>query len=109
MLNVSGTYIVEDSVGFAMGRVILDEVELLTIAVDPQARRQGAGKRLLEAFQSAAMRRGATLAFLEVAAGNNPAQNLYLSAGWQVSGRRKAYYRLENGEMQDAVLMGKRL
>lgn len=105
MLNVSGTYILEESQGFVMGRVILDEVELLTIAVDPAARRLGIGARLLEAFQAAAMGRGATSAFLEVAAGNLAAQGLYLSRGWKISGRRKSYYRTENGQGEDALIM----
>lgn len=109
MLQVDGTFLLEENTGFVMGRVILDEVELLTIAVDPQARRQGAGARLLAAFEAAAMGRGAKQAFLEVAAGNIAAQNLYLSGGWQVTGRRKAYYRRQNGQTEDALLLSKAL
>lgn len=95
--------------GFALGCLILDEVELLTIATAPEARRQGIGRRLLAAFEAEAYRRGAQLAHLEVAADNTAALELYLSAGWAESGRRAGYYVRLGGAAADAVLLNKTL
>ena len=95
--------------GFALGRVILDEVELLTIATAPAARRQGIGRALLGAFETEAKGRGAALAHLEVAADNAPAMALYRACGWAETGRRKGYYPRADAGAVDAVLMQKRL
>ena len=94
--------------GFALGRVVADEAELVTIAVDPGARRQGTGRALLAAFEADAKARGAARAFLEVAADNTAALALYRDAGWIETGRRKAYYARKTGPV-DAVTMAKRL
>jgi [ribosomal protein S18]-alanine N-acetyltransferase len=74
-------FLVAEPAGFALGRAVADEAELLTLAVDPSARRQGSGRRLLTKFEAEAASRGATSAFLDVAAGNDAARALYLSAG----------------------------
>jgi [ribosomal protein S18]-alanine N-acetyltransferase len=94
--------------GFALGRAIAGEAELITIAVAPEARRQGAGKALLMDFESEARAREAETAFLEVAADNTPALALYAHAGWHESGRRRGYYAHPGGAI-DAILMQKRL
>lgn len=79
--------------GFALGRVIADEAELLTIAVAPDERRRGTGRALLAALLTAVAERGAKTIFLEVSVENESAIALYRSAGFADSGRRKAYYR----------------
>jgi ribosomal-protein-alanine N-acetyltransferase len=89
--------------------VILDEAELLTIATHPGHRRQGLGRAALEAFESVARARGATIAHLEVAADNAAAIALYASAGYARSGLRRSYYRSADGTPVDAVLMAKAL
>lgn len=94
--------------GFALGRVILDEAELLTLAVDPAAQRQGIGRACLAAFEREASLRGAVQLHLEVAATNAPAIALYRSAGWQPAGHRKAYYKGKTGRI-DAILMTKHI
>ena len=91
--------------GFLLGRCLLDEAELLTLAIAPQARRQGLGTALLTEFETEAATRGAVTAFLEVAADNAPAQALYAGAGWQDAGRRRDYY----GGGIDAVVMRRAL
>ncbi len=94
--------------GFALGRVVLDEAELLTIAVDPDQQGHGLGRACLAAFEAEAARRGATVLHLEVAETNAPARALYRSAGWQETGCRKAYYKAGEARI-DAILMTKRL
>lgn len=105
LVSGKGAVLVVEDHGFALGRVIFDEVELLTIAVDPVAHRQGIGARLLAAFGVTASGMGATRGFLEVAEDNPAARALYLRAGWRVSGRRKGYYRDAAGAPVDAILM----
>lgn len=78
--------------GFALGRVIADEAELLTIAVHPDARRQGVGRKLLSGLIGQVAARGASALFLEVSAKNDSAIALYHVAGFNEAGRRKAYY-----------------
>jgi len=90
--------------GFVLGRMAVDEVELLTLVVAPDARRRGAGRALLARFEDTACDRGAVAAFLEVAADNVAGRALYDGAGWRVVGRRTGYY-----EGVDAVLMRKGL
>lgn len=91
--------------GFAMGRLVAGEAELLTIAVDPVAQGQGEGTRLLRAFLDELRRRGAETVFLEVAETNAPARALYTGAGFAVTGRRRAYYHGPDGSAVDALVM----
>ncbi|MEP1614681.1 MAG: GNAT family N-acetyltransferase [Roseobacter sp.] len=88
--------------GFALARTIANETELLTLAVDPAYHRKGIGGALLSAWMS---RSNAEVAFLEVAANNAAALALYTKHGFAVSGRRKGYYRGQDGPPVDAVLM----
>ena len=94
--------------GFALGRLILDEVELLTLVVAPEQQGRGLGKTLLNRFETEALCRGASTAFLEVAATNAPALALYGTAGWAETGRRPAYYTAGASPV-DAILMSKAL
>lgn len=96
-------------VGFVLGRVIADEAELLTIAVDPAARRQGTGATLLAAFCRGAAARGASAAFLEVAEDNRAARALYARGGWQETGRRRGYYHPPGGAAVDALILTRAL
>jgi len=90
--------------GFALGRVTLDEAELLTIAVCPDARRRGVGRALLYACHADARSRGARTIHLEVAETNAAARALYTAAGYAPTGRRRAYYT-ETTPSVDAIVM----
>ncbi len=98
-------FVASESFGFAMGRIAADEVELLTLAVAPAARRQGVGARLLATLLEKARTRGASRVFLEVAADNTAAVGLYLQAGFSVCGRRHGYYPRPDGPPTDALVM----
>ena len=82
--------------------LILDEVHIATIAVDPNFRRQGIAQELLATALDAAIQKGMVQATLEVRAGNIAAQALYHSFGFEIVGRRHHYYQ-DNGE--DALIM----
>lgn len=82
--------------------VIVDEAHVATLAVHPDFRGRGIGKRLLARALLEAYRRGAQSAFLEVRRSNDVAQTLYRQFGFEVSGERKRYYQDDN---EDALLM----
>ena len=91
--------------GFALWRVAADEAELLTIAVRPIHRRQGAGRRLLLAAIDHARGAGARSLYLEVGVDNPAARGLYEAQGFRAVGRRPAYYRRGSGPAADGVVM----
>ena len=92
--------------GFVLTRHVLDEEELLLIAVTPQARLRGVGKALIERMFAAGQARGTRQVFLEMRRGN-PAIHLYLKCGFAPIGERLNYYRLANGERLDAITFGR--
>lgn len=93
MLGLPGTFgIIRPGLGFIMARVAADEAEVLTLAVRPEARRQGVGAGLLAAALAGAVARGAGSMFLEVSDRNPAARMLYGSAGFSEVGRRRRYY-----------------
>lgn len=100
--------LIEAQSGFALGRVIADEAELLTIAVLPHMRRQGTGQALLADMLAVALQRGATVCFLEVSATNESAIALYRRSGFVEVARRRGYYS-ESGISHDALVMKKPL
>ncbi|SEQ09694.1 ribosomal protein S18-alanine N-acetyltransferase [Thalassovita taeanensis] len=95
--------------GFALGRVIADEAELLTLATDPAHRRQGLGRDLLHRYHDTAQQRGATTTFLEVAEDNQPAIALYHSDGYAIMAQRRDYYRTTQGTRLAALIMRRAL
>ena len=92
----------ERAVGFALSRGVLDEEELLLIAVDPAYRGRGIGAKLLQRYIEAAEARGKTRLFLEMREGN-PAESLYRRAGFEPIGRRRNYYRNASKGPLDAI------
>lgn len=92
-------------VGFALWRVAADEAELLTIAVRPIHRRQGAGHRLLMAAIDHARGAGARSLYLEVGMDNPAARALYDREGFRAVGNRPAYYRRGTGPAVDGTVM----
>lgn len=95
--------------GFLLGRIVADEAEVLTLAVDPASRRRGIGARLVAAFLAEAAARGAGRAFLEVAADNAAARALYAAAGFAEVARRRGYYRDPAGGAVDALVLARDL
>lgn len=109
LLSQPGVVAIAESDGFVLIRIVLDEAEILTLAVLPKARRQGLGRRLVEEAAVAATKGGAARLFLEVAEDNAPARALYDRAGFSQIGRRKAYYAAADGSRTDAVVMSRDL
>lgn len=77
---------------FILIRTVLDEAEVITLAVTPAHRRRGLARALLEAAAACCVRRGAAILHLEVAVANLPATALYLAMGFSQVGQRRGYY-----------------
>ena len=92
--------------GFLMCSHVIDEMEILSIGVLPDCRRQGVALRLLQDMISYAHENNIARVFLEVSAENKAAQNLYNRVGFQQTGCRKGYYRTANGSV-DALCLTK--
>ncbi len=90
--------------GFAMSRWVLDEEELLMIAVASTHQRQNIGGQLLQSVRDGARNGGRKKLFLEVRE-NNKAHMFYLGQGFEEVGRRKSYYRGNSGRNFDAITM----
>jgi ribosomal-protein-alanine N-acetyltransferase len=89
-------------VGMLVLWLIVDEAHIATLAIQPDYRRQGLAKQLLVEALRTAYQEGARQALLEVRAGNEAAQAMYRTFGFEEVGRRAKYYK-DNGE--DAILM----
>jgi ribosomal-protein-alanine N-acetyltransferase len=96
--------IAEAASGFILCRAVGGEAEILTLAVEPHARRRGLAKALVEAAAKIAQEMGAEALFLEVAEDNTAAIALYRSARFSWAGRRPGYYRRDD-EATDALVM----
>ena len=92
------------SVGFALIRGVLDEAELLLLAVIPEARRNGVGAALLRSVMADCAMRGVVSMHLEVRDGND-AIKLYRNAGFSKVGERRDYYRGPNGLSYSALTL----
>jgi ribosomal-protein-alanine N-acetyltransferase len=89
-------------VGMVVAWLLIDEMHIATIATHPDYRRQGIASKLLANILLHGMDEGAQSSFLEVRQSNLAAQEMYRRFGYEVSGRRRRYYR-DNDE--DAILM----
>lgn len=91
--------------GFLMLRVVADESELISIAVDPKWRGKGVGAALLRAGFDDLFHTPARRMFLEVAEDNPSALALYKAQGFAEVGRRQGYYARANGVPATALVM----
>jgi ribosomal-protein-alanine N-acetyltransferase len=91
-------------VAFVLARIVADEAEVQTLAVDPAYRRLGLGQALMEAVAIRAAGAGAKSVFLEVASDNDAALKLYAAMGFTQVGRRPSYYRGSDGAADALVL-----
>lgn len=95
--------------GFALLRFVTDEVELITMAVDPAHAGIGIGQKILCAAIENSRDCGAQNFFLEVRTDNEPALRLYEKQGFQPSGLRPDYYKMADGSKRDAKILSLKL
>lgn len=101
-LQKSGCEIIASQNGFIVWRATLDEAEIITIGVHPDARRSGIAAAMLGIIEGDLKKRGIKHIFLEVAADNAPARGLYTGNGYKQIGVRPKYY-----DGVDAIMMRK--
>ncbi len=87
--------------GYVGSQTVLDEADMLNLAVQPDYRRRGIAKRLCRALMG---NLNAHCLTLEVRVSNEPAIRLYHSLGFQQVGRRKNYYQKPK---EDALILRK--
>lgn len=109
LLDQEFCFAVGDARCFALVRALAGEAELLTIATHPDHQRQGLARACMADWQARAHERGATRAFLEVAADNTAAIALYKMCGFEAAGLRRGYYRRAGQSPVDALVLSRDL
>jgi ribosomal-protein-alanine N-acetyltransferase len=82
--------------------ILVDEIEIVNLAVREDRRRSGWGQQLLADLMQSVRDRGLERIVLEVRKSNQIAQGLYAKNGFMVVGERRGYYP-PHGE--DALVM----
>ena len=90
--------------GYVGSQTVLDESDMLNLAVLPECRRGGVGRALVTALCAALQSRGSRCLTLEVRDSNAAARALYDALGFQEIGRRPRYY---SRPTEDAALYRK--
>jgi ribosomal-protein-alanine N-acetyltransferase len=93
------------AIGFILGQLAADEAEILSLGVVEERRRLGIATGLVATIAASARRAGARKLFLEVAADNSAAVQLYVRLGFAEIGRRAAYYQSPARPARDALLL----
>lgn len=96
-------------VGFAMLRILGDDVELMTIAVEPKYRSKGLGRALMQACFEDLRMTPVRRMILEVAADNPSAIRLYQKLGFTKLSERQGYYARPDGRPATALVMARNL
>ena len=99
---------VEDDavLGYIGSQTVLDESDMMNVAVSPAHRRKGIAEALVLALADALREKGSVKLTLEVRASNVPAITLYEKLDFKPIGRRKNYYR---NPQEDALILQKAL
>ena len=83
----------ERVLGYVGSQTVLDETDMMNVAVSPGFRRRGIAENLIETLILTLKPRGSCSLSLEVRASNAPAIALYRKLGFVQVGRRPNYYR----------------
>ena len=96
----------EDGVvaGYVGSQTVIDESDMMNIAVHPDHRRKGIAEALVMELVEALKKRESQCLTLEVRASNEPAKALYEKLGFEQVGLRKNYYR---NPKEDALILRK--
>jgi ribosomal-protein-alanine N-acetyltransferase len=90
--------------GYVGSQTVIDESDMMNVAVHPEHRRQGIAEMLINDLVDALKEKGSHSLTLEVRASNEPAIALYEKLGFEQVGRRKNYYR---NPREDALILRK--
>ena len=95
----------EKILGYCGLLMVLDEGDVLNVAVRKDRQREGIGNFLMESLLRLSSERGVNIIHLEVRKGNETAIRLYERLGFERDGLRKGYY---TDPVEDAILMTKK-
>ena len=90
--------------GYIGSQTVMDETDMMNVAVHPDFRRKGIAEALVNALVENLQKMGSRCLTLEVRASNVPAITLYEKLGFSEIGRRKNYYR---NPREDALILRK--
>ena len=91
-------------VGYVGSQSVMGWADMMNIAVNPEYRRQGIARALVECLEKGLREHDVTCLTLEVRASNAPAQALYKELGFLQVGCRPNYYR---NPKEDALILRK--
>lgn len=91
--------------GFLIAQMVAGDGEILALATDTKAQRQGVASSLMSELIGIATKHNIHRLLLEVASQNQPARDFYTSRGFAQVGLRRGYYTLRDGTKDDAVLL----
>ena len=94
----------ETVAGYVGSQTVMDESDMMNVAVHPDCRRQGIAEELVNALTDALREKESRCLTLEVRASNEPAKKLYEKLGFVSVGLRKNYYR---NPREDALILRK--
>lgn len=83
----------ETVAGYVGSQTVMDESDMMNVAVHPDWRRQGIAEKLVSALVEELKAKDSHCLTLEVRASNAPAKKLYEKLGFGQVGLRKNYYR----------------
>ena len=90
--------------GYVGSQSVLDEADMMNIAVHPDYRKQGVAQMLISELISQLSTNDVKCLTLEVRLSNDPAISLYHKMGFEQVGRRPNYYR---NPKEDALILRK--
>lgn len=99
-------YVDANLIGYIILQVIIDEAQLVNIAVDDKYRRRGYASTLIDKALDLLKSYGYVSCVLEVRVSNSGAIALYRSLGFEKLGIRKDFY---SEPLEDAYIMKKEL
>ena len=90
--------------GYVGSQTVMDETDMMNLAVGSEFRRQGVGEALVNALTASLKELGSRCLTLEVRDSNEAARALYGKLGFTEIGRRRGYYR---DPREDALILRK--
>lgn len=91
-------------VGYIGSQTVLDETDIMNVAVSPDFRGLGIGRELMTGLEARLRQNGVGAITLDVRPTNEPAVHLYRRQGFRQVGRRKNYY---HNPTEDALILRK--
>ncbi len=96
-------------VAFYVVSLVLDELHILNLAVEPGHQGKGFGHDVMQELFDLAAAQNLEKLLLEVRASNDTAQSLYDKWGFEQIGLRKNYYRTQDKGREDALVLMRQL